>query len=148
MVLLGDAAGLLEVVGPLALDQGVLAVGLGHLQRGPGAVVGQADVERVAREAVQTVGLEAETRRVGISLDIPPGLPAVTLDPALLKQCLVNLLRNAVEALPHGGFVTVPIDPKLGLVLVFMVQNAGWRNDDGKKIQPEFTKAAVATFGK
>jgi PAS domain S-box-containing protein len=78
--------------------------------RPAGAVVGQADVERVTREAVQTVGLEAETRRVGISLDIPSGLPAVTLDPALLKQCLVNLLRNAVEALPHGGFVTVAAD--------------------------------------
>ncbi|HML61423.1 sensor histidine kinase [Solidesulfovibrio sp.] len=75
-----------------------------------GAVVGQADVERVAREAVQTVGLEAETRRVGLSLDIPPGLPAVTLDPALLKQCLVNLLRNAVEDLPHGGLVSVAAD--------------------------------------
>jgi hypothetical protein len=28
-----------------------------------------------------------------------------------------------------------------------MVQNAGWRNDDGKKVQPAFTKAAVEAFG-
>ena len=44
---------------------------------------------------------------MGLSLNLAPGLPAVLLDPALLKQCLINLLRNAVEAMAHGGFVTV-----------------------------------------
>jgi CubicO group peptidase (beta-lactamase class C family) len=50
----------------------------------------------------------------------------------------------------HGGAYStnLSVDPQLGLVLVFMVQNAGWRNDDGKKIQPAFTEAAVRTFGK
>lgn len=50
----------------------------------------------------------------------------------------------------HGGAYStnLSVDPQTGLVLVFMVQNAGWRNDDGKKILPEFTKAAVQTFGK
>jgi CubicO group peptidase (beta-lactamase class C family) len=50
----------------------------------------------------------------------------------------------------HGGAYStnISVDPQLGLVLVFMVQNAGWRNDDGKKILPAFTDAAVKTFGK
>jgi CubicO group peptidase (beta-lactamase class C family) len=50
----------------------------------------------------------------------------------------------------HGGAYStnISVDPQLGLVLVFMVQNAGWRNDDGKKILPAFTEAAVGTFGK
>jgi CubicO group peptidase (beta-lactamase class C family) len=49
----------------------------------------------------------------------------------------------------HGGAYStnISIDPQMNLVLVFMVQNAGWRNDDGKKIQPAFTDAAVKTFG-
>jgi len=34
------------------------------------------------------------------------------------------------------------IDTKRGLITVFMVQNAGWRNDEGKKIHPTFAKAA------
>lgn len=75
-----------------------------------GVVVGEANVGRVSREAVETVRLEAETRRVGLTDQIAPGLPAVALDPALLKQCLVNLLRNAVESLPHGGLVSVTAD--------------------------------------
>jgi CubicO group peptidase (beta-lactamase class C family) len=50
----------------------------------------------------------------------------------------------------HGGaFSTnMSIDTKLRLITIFMVQNAGWRNDDGKKIQPAFQKAAVEAFGK
>jgi CubicO group peptidase (beta-lactamase class C family) len=51
----------------------------------------------------------------------------------------------------HGGAYStnISVDPQLGLVLVFMVQNAGWRNsDEGKKILPAFTEVAVGTFGK
>ena len=54
------------------------------------------------------------------------------------------------KPLGHGGAYSTnfSVDPKMGLVLVFMVQNAGWRNDDGKKIQPAFTQAAIDRFGK
>jgi len=50
----------------------------------------------------------------------------------------------------HGGAYSTnfSVDPQAGLVLVFMVQNAGWRTDDGKKILGEFNKAAVQAFGK
>jgi CubicO group peptidase (beta-lactamase class C family) len=49
----------------------------------------------------------------------------------------------------HGGAYStnLSIDVQKGLVLVFMVQNAGWRNDEGKKILPTFTNAALAAFG-
>jgi CubicO group peptidase (beta-lactamase class C family) len=54
------------------------------------------------------------------------------------------------DTVGHGGAYStnLSIDSKLGLVLVFMVQNAGWRNDEGKKIQGEFTRTAVHAFGK
>ncbi len=54
------------------------------------------------------------------------------------------------ETCGHGGAYStnMSIDRKLGLITVFMVQNAGWRSDDGKKIQPAFQKAAVEAFGK
>jgi CubicO group peptidase (beta-lactamase class C family) len=50
----------------------------------------------------------------------------------------------------HGGAynTNMSIDTKSGLITVFMVQHAGWRNDDGKKILPTFHKAALDAFGK
>lgn len=50
----------------------------------------------------------------------------------------------------HGGALStnLTIDTARGLVFVFMVQNAGWRTDDGKKIHPAFKKAALDEFAK
>ena len=38
-----------------------------------------------------------------------PALPVVTLDPMLIKQALVNVVGNAIEASPAGG--TAPVVP-------------------------------------
>ena len=50
----------------------------------------------------------------------------------------------------HGGAYStnMSVHPKEGLVTVFMVQNAGWRTDDGRKIEPTFTKAALEKFSR
>ena len=50
----------------------------------------------------------------------------------------------------HGGAykTNLSVDSQFGLVLVFMVQNVDWRNEDAKKVLPAFTEAAVETFGK
>ena len=49
----------------------------------------------------------------------------------------------------HGGAYStnMTVDPTTGLITVFMVQNAGWRSDDGKKIEGQFRDAAK-TFSK
>ena len=50
----------------------------------------------------------------------------------------------------HGGAyaTNMTIDQQHGLVLIYMVQHAGYPGPDGGKIQPAFSKAAVELFGK
>lgn len=50
----------------------------------------------------------------------------------------------------HGGAYStnMTIDFEKGLVFVFMVQNAGWRTDEGKKILPAFMENASKFTGK
>ena len=45
----------------------------------------------------------------------------------------------------HGGAYSTDmfIDPTAGLITIFMVQNAGWRDPKGKEILPTFKKAAA-----
>ena len=38
------------------------------------------------------------------------------------------------------------IDTQHGLITVYMIQNAGWRNADGSKIHPAFSKAVLDAF--
>ena len=35
-----------------------------------------------------------------------PNLPLLLSDPSELREALINLVFNAVDALPHGGIIT------------------------------------------
>jgi signal transduction histidine kinase len=70
------------------------------------------DLNALAREVLElTQPLwqdEALARGVRIEAVLDPGeIPAVTGDPGALRETLMNLLLNAIEALPKGGGVTV-----------------------------------------
>lgn len=61
---------------------------------------------RVADLVDETVALiEPEARRTGVGLErrVPDDLPPLTADRDRLKQVLLNLARNALEAMPDGG---------------------------------------------
>ncbi len=42
-------------------------------------------------------------RQVELQLDIPPELPEVRVDPMQLEQALVEIVSNALDAMPQGG---------------------------------------------
>ena len=50
----------------------------------------------------QTLGSSVELR-----VELPPALPPVRVDPALLETALINLAANARDAMPEGGVVVV-----------------------------------------
>ena len=49
-------------------------------------------------------------QNVKIELQCPDNLPKIQGDPGQIVQLFVNLLRNAVEAMPDGGTVTIEAD--------------------------------------
>lgn len=50
----------------------------------------------------------------------------------------------------HGGALStnMTIDPKQGLITIFLVQHAGWPSEANGKVQPAFVNAANSAFGK
>lgn len=65
------------------------------------------DIEPVIDRAVELAAEETTSRRVMVTRDIWPGIPAVIGDPDLLTQVLLGLLVNASEAIDAGGDVVV-----------------------------------------
>ena len=49
----------------------------------------------------------AQEQRIKIFLQCPEELPKIQGDPSQLVQLFVNLLRNAIEAMPDGGTVSI-----------------------------------------
>jgi PAS domain S-box-containing protein len=57
------------------------------------------DVAAMVAEAVELAGIEMRRRQVRLNQVIAARLPAVNVDPILIEQVLVNLMRNAAESI-------------------------------------------------
>jgi nitrogen fixation/metabolism regulation signal transduction histidine kinase len=49
--------------------------------------------------------------RVRIDVDVPPALPAVIVDRAVLARALTNIIENALHAMPGGGTLVLAAAP-------------------------------------
>lgn len=57
----------------------------------------------LARDVAQSIRAEAETGRVTVEAAAADRSIEVDADPAMLRQALLNLAMNALQAMPHGG---------------------------------------------
>ncbi len=82
------------------------------------------DVAATVREVVEFAA--PEIRNVGstVTLVVAKGLPPALFDEAQLRQALLNLLRNAREAMPGGGPIEVNV-AAIGMSVVIDVDDRG-----------------------
>jgi two-component system, NtrC family, sensor kinase len=78
----------------------------------------RADLNDTVRDLVEFVRPELDLGRVSVQLDLSPSLPLVHADVAQLRQLLLNLVRNAREAMPSGGSLRVSTREGEALVLM------------------------------
>jgi two-component system NtrC family sensor kinase len=73
----------------------------------PKPQVTRADLNDTVRELLDFVRPELEAAGVSLEMSLSPELPRVHADAAQLRQLLLNLVRNAREAMPGGGRLRV-----------------------------------------
>ena len=71
------------------------------------------DVRQAIEKTVSMVGNRLYKEKIETTIVIDDHLPLVSADPQQLEQVLVNLLLNAIDAMPRGGRITVKagLDP-------------------------------------
>lgn len=74
-----------------------------RLARLPEPTLSPEDPTHLLRDTAEFVRREMSASGVELRLDLSSHLPAVAMDEPQLRQALLNLLRNAREAMPDGG---------------------------------------------
>ena len=65
------------------------------------------NVNKILEEALSLVAAQPSFQKVKVLITLDPSLPPTGGDPVQLKEVFLNILSNAVEAMPEGGAVTV-----------------------------------------
>jgi signal transduction histidine kinase len=102
------------------------------------------DLWETLRQAIAVAEKQAQQQNVTIAAELPPEHPPVRADAAQLKTCFLNVLTNAIQAMPRGGEIrvtasVVPLNGNAGAVELRFA-------DTGNGIPPELREKIFAPF--
>ncbi|MBI5551405.1 MAG: two-component sensor histidine kinase [Desulfobacterales bacterium] len=107
------------------------------------SVIKDVPINELIDEVVGMRQREAYLNNVTFEKEYDPDLPAVFSDPSLLRQVMLNIINNAVDALPKGGKVTIRTSPtEAGDSVLIAVSDTGIgipRENITKIFDPFFT---------
>jgi PAS domain S-box-containing protein len=90
----------------------------------------EGSVNAFVRGVMEFVRYELENAHVEANLELEEDLPPVEFDERVLKQALLNLIQNAIAAMPSGGVLTVSTALRDGEIAIAV-------RDSGRGIPPE-----------
>ena len=100
----------------------------------------EVDLAEVVAPMVELTRKEADKKGVAIRAGVAPGLPRVRMDRGKIKQALLNLILNALQAVDSGGHVEVEARPGRTAMVEIVVR------DQGKGIPPEIQEQVFDPF--
>jgi PAS domain S-box-containing protein len=102
----------------------------------------EARVRDITDAVVDLASFEMKRRRVTLNAVVAQRLPAINVDPILIEQVLLNLLKNAAEAIDNAEMpqsrrvvdlrVGLKLTPDQGMVVEFAVSDGGPGMDETK----------------
>lgn len=109
-----------------------------------------ADVNTVVMKAVDVAKPEAAQQNIKLSTDTATSLPNVEIDPNLIEQSILNLIRNAVQAIfPESAEKEIKVSTRLeGDTVKISVSDTGCGMTDeqmSKIFEPYYTTKAGGT---
>jgi signal transduction histidine kinase len=97
-------------------EMDVIVSEVGRLERLVGEVLGYSKMTKVEpssidanvliRSVVTTMKEEIEKKSINTIFNLSPQIPPVEVDESQLRQALMNLIANAIDAMPLGGTLT------------------------------------------
>jgi PAS domain S-box-containing protein len=79
------------------------------------------NIEKVIEEALLIVKIPSNLE---VSISISKGFPQFIADFSMIKRAFINLIQNAVQAMPNGGRLTITAKRK-GNLAIFQIEDTG-----------------------
>lgn len=99
----------------------------------------EGDINAFLKELLDFVYFELEEHSIECALDLQENLPPVLFDGRLMKQALLNLVKNAIAAMEDGGVLTIQTALKDRRVAITV-------SDTGKGIPPDILSKIFEPF--
>ena len=88
------------------------------------------DLNALVEETCHRLEASIQEKGMTLRLELDHDLPPVQFDPAHLRQVILNIAKNGIEAMPEGGTLTIGSGREAGRVFVQV-------SDTGEGIPPE-----------
>jgi signal transduction histidine kinase len=110
--------------------------------RFPPSQPGRSDANGIVRDVMDMFRQKAEQAGVRMHAELDPCLPLLMLDERKIAQALINLIANAIDAMPQGGtlFLATRQDTDCGLIEVSDTGTGISTEDRARIFAPFFTR--------
>ncbi|GAB6058568.1 ATP-binding protein [Desulfonatronum parangueonense] len=129
----------LEIIAGEAKRLESLLLEVRDFTRPPRARMVETDVAGLIMQVVRLFQDQADVHGVECRLDLAQDLPHCMLDVDQIKQVLINLIKNAMEAMPNGGKLSITAQAEERFIQIKV-------DDTGKGIPPESMKKLFHPF--
>lgn len=75
----------------------------------------QVDIRHLVNDLMALISIESQQENIAVRVDIADDLPDVCIDEVQIQQCLLNLLRNAIEAMKETPPAERMIDVRIAV---------------------------------
>jgi signal transduction histidine kinase len=113
---------------------------LGYVKQ-PAQESSETDIHILLEETLELLKKELQNKEVAVVLDKSPSRVVIRSDPSQIRQVLINLLTNAIHAVPVKGSIVITVgEDKSGVALSIRDDGTGIPRENLKKIfDPFFT---------
>jgi PAS domain S-box-containing protein len=110
------------------------------------------DLAALLQDTLTLLSPKLKSSRIQVSTAFPPTLPKVEVSRGHLQQVWLNVIMNAIEAMEHGGTLTITMQPETvyrdGISMSFHDSGPGIRPEDLPHInEPFFTSGKAKGVG-
>lgn len=97
------------------------------------------NVVQIVNETIELLRPQAMLHNVQFNIDVKGDIPIIYCEPNQLKKVFINMIKNAIEVMPDGGFISISIRSENEMIFISI-------KDEGEGISPEMLKRLGEPF--